>query len=95
MHSATFANHLAANDVATNAPSLKMRWATLGALSGFVFGTALAAITLATNIVIFGLFDTLAVALVECAVIAGGFAAMAAAIFDHDDSQHHLHQEEK
>lgn len=67
-------------------PSTKMCWSAFGALSGFAFGAVLATIPLATNIVTFGRFGTLAMAAVECAVIAVAFAALAAALSDRSEA---------
>ncbi len=55
---------------------------------GFVLGTIFVAIPLSTNILTFGAAGTLLVAAVECAVIAGGFAALAAALFGEGSGSH-------
>jgi hypothetical protein len=52
-----------------------------GAVLGFALGAIFVAIPLTTDILTFGAVGTLIVAAVECAVIAGGFAALAAALF--------------
>jgi hypothetical protein len=52
-----------------------------GALFGLVFSAILVAIPFSTNVLTFGVAGTLLVGAVECAVIAGGFAALAAALF--------------
>jgi hypothetical protein len=59
-----------------------------GAVFGFVLGIILVAIPLSTNILTFGVGGTLLVAVVECAVIAGGFAALAAALFGQGSGGH-------
>lgn len=59
-----------------------------GAVFGFVLGTILVAIPLSTDILTFGVVGTLLVAAVECAVIAGGFAALAAALFGEGSGSH-------
>jgi hypothetical protein len=51
-----------------------------GALFGFGFGTILVAIPLTSDILTFGVLGTLLVGTVECAVIAGAFAAFAAVL---------------
>lgn len=60
-------------------------WGRRGIFLGGTFGFALAAvfvaIPLSTNVLTFGAIGTLLVGAVECAVIAGGFAALGAAIF--------------
>jgi hypothetical protein len=55
-----------------------------GALFGLTLGVMLVAIPLTSDILTFGVFGTLMVAAVECAVIAGGFAALAAALFGNN-----------
>ena len=52
-----------------------------GALFGFVFAAILVAIPLTTEVLTFGTIGTLIVGTVECAVIAGGFGALAAALY--------------
>jgi hypothetical protein len=52
-----------------------------GALFGFVFAAILVAIPLTTEVLTFGTIGTLIVGAVECAVIAGGFGALAAALY--------------
>ena len=52
-----------------------------GALFGLVFGAILVAIPLSDDILTFGVIGTLLVTAVECAVIAGAFAAFAAALY--------------
>jgi len=52
-----------------------------GALFGLVFGAILVAIPLSDDILTFGVIGTLLVAAVQCAVIAGAFAAFAAALY--------------
>lgn len=52
-----------------------------GALFGLVFGAILVAIPLSDDILTFGVIGTLLVAAVECAVVAGAFAAFAAALY--------------
>jgi hypothetical protein len=54
----------------------------LGANFGFVLGVIFVAIPFATDVLTFGVFGTLLAGAVECAVIAGGFAALAAALID-------------
>jgi len=52
-----------------------------GGLFGLVFGAILVAIPLSDDILTFGVFGTLLVTAVQCAVIAGAFAAFAAALY--------------
>jgi hypothetical protein len=52
-----------------------------GAIFGFAFGAILVAIPLTTDVLTFGILGTLIVAVVECAAIAGGFGALAAALY--------------
>jgi hypothetical protein len=59
-----------------------------GAGFGFALGTILVAIPLSTDILTFGVIGTMVVAAVECAVIAGGFAALAAALFGEGSGSH-------
>ena len=60
-------------------------WGRRGILSGGIFGFILAsilvAIPLTTDVLTFGTIGTLIVGAVECAVIAGGFGALAAALY--------------
>jgi hypothetical protein len=53
-----------------------------GALFGFTLGAILVTVRLSTDILTIGVVRTVMVAVIECAVIAGGFAALAAALFD-------------
>jgi hypothetical protein len=53
----------------------------LGANFGLVLGAILVAIPFTTDVLTFGVVGTLLVGAVECAVIAGGFAALGAALF--------------
>jgi hypothetical protein len=52
-----------------------------GATFGFALGAILVAIPLTTDILTFGIFGTMIVASIECAAIAGGFGALAAALY--------------
>ncbi len=52
-----------------------------GGLFGFALGATLVAIPNTENVLSFGVAGTLIVAVVECAVIAGAFAAFAAALY--------------
>lgn len=60
-------------------------WGRRGIFFGGTFGIALGAIfvamRLSTDVLAFGVIGTLLVGAVECAVIAGGFAALGAALF--------------
>ena len=51
-----------------------------GALFGFAFGAILAAITIRTDILAIGVIGAALTAAFECAIITGGFAALAAAL---------------
>jgi len=51
-----------------------------GALFGFTLSAVLTAVRLATDILTIGVVRTLMVAVIECVVITGGFAALAAAV---------------
>ena len=54
---------------------------TLGAIVGFVLGAVFVAIPLSTDVLTFGVLGTLLVGTVECAAVAGAFAAFAAALY--------------
>lgn len=64
-------------------------WGRRGIFFGGNFGIALGvifvAIPFSTDILTFGVFGTLLVGAVECAVIGGGFAALGAALFANDE----------
>jgi hypothetical protein len=59
-----------------------------GGILGLMLGAILVAIPLTTDILTFGVIGTLVVASIECAVIAGGFAALAAALFSRGARNH-------
>ena len=76
------------SDVTASIKSWGRRGIFWGAVFGFVLGAILVAIPLSTDILTFGVVGTLVVAAVECAVIAGGFAALAAALFGEGSGSH-------
>jgi len=67
-------------------------WGRRGILSGAIFGFALAAVLVAipltTDTLTFGTIGTLIVGTIECAVIAGGFGVMAAALYGQGVLRH-------
>jgi len=69
---------------ASEDPSPRQLWSRfgilLGALFGFVLSALLIATRLATDILSIGVVRTIMVAAIECVVITGGFAALAAAL---------------
>jgi len=69
-----------ANDVPTRVKSWGRLGVYWGAAFGFTLGAILVAVRLSTDILTIGVVRTLMVAAIECAVIAGGFAALAAAL---------------
>ena len=69
------------NDVTDCVKSWGRRGIFFGACFGFTFGAIFVAIPFTSDVLTFGVVGTLLVGAVECAVIAGGFAALAAAIF--------------
>lgn len=69
------------NDVTDCVKSWGRRGIFFGASFGFIFGAIFVAIPFTSDVLTFGVIGTLLVGAVECAVIAGGFAALAAAIF--------------
>lgn len=75
-------------DVTACVKSWGRRGIVWGAVFGFVLGMILVAIPLSTDILTFGVVGTLLVAAVECAVIAGGFAALAGALFGEGSGSH-------
>ena len=68
------------HDVGACIRSWGMRGVLSGGLFGFVLGAIFVAIPLTTDVLTFGTLGTLIVGTVECAVIAGGFGALAAAL---------------
>ncbi len=69
------------HDVGACIKSWGRRGILLGGLFGFVLAAILVAIPLTTDVLTFGTIGTLIVGAVECAVIAGGFGALAAALY--------------
>jgi hypothetical protein len=69
------------HDVTSSVKSWGRTGIILGANFGLVFGAILVAIPFTTDVLTFGVIGTLLVGAVECAVIAGGFAALGAALF--------------
>lgn len=51
-----------------------------GAIFGLIFGSILVGLPLSADILTFGVFRTVIIAVIGCAIIAGGFAALAAAL---------------
>lgn len=74
-------NAVAYYDVSDCVKSWGRRGTIGGGLFGFALGVALVAIPHTDNILTFGVVGTLIVAVVEAAVIAGAFAACAAALY--------------
>ncbi len=87
MNAITFPRHFsvrkanAVHDVGDSIKSWGKRGMVSGGLFGFTLAAVLVAIPLTTDVLTFGTIGTLIVGAVECAVIAGGFAAMAAALY--------------
>jgi hypothetical protein len=77
-------------DVGDSVKSWGRRGILWGGLFGFVLSAILVAIPFNSDVLSFGTFGTLLVGAVECAVIAGAFAATAAALYGrgspHDDT---------
>jgi hypothetical protein len=69
------------NDVGACVRSWGRRGILSGGLFGFVFAAILVAIPLTTDVLTFGTVGTLIVGAVECAVVAGAFGALAAALY--------------
>lgn len=69
------------HDVTASVKSWGRTGIILGANFGIVLGAIFVAIPFSTDVLTFGVFGTLLVGAVECAVIGGAFAASAAAIF--------------
>ena len=69
------------HDVTDSVKSWGRTGIILGANFGLVLGAILVAIPFTTDVLTFGVIGTLLVGAVECAVIAGGFAALGAALF--------------
>ena len=51
-----------------------------GAIFGLIFGSILVGLPLSADILTFGVFRTVLIAVIGCAIITGGFAALAAAL---------------
>ena len=87
MNAITFPRHFSVrnavvvHDVGDSIKSWGKRGMISGGLFGFALAAVLVAIPLTTDVLTFGTVGTLIVGVVECAVIAGGFAAMAAALY--------------
>ncbi len=87
MNAITFPCHfsprkaIVVHDVGASVKSWGWRGMVAGGFLGFAFATVLVAIPLTTDVLTFGTVGTLIVGAVECAVIAGGFAALAAALY--------------
>ena len=67
-------------DISTSVTSWVRRGVFQGALFGFAFAAILVAITFRTDILAIGFIGTVLTAVFECAIITGGFAALAAAL---------------
>ncbi len=74
---------LAFYDVSDRLKSWGRRGILSGGLAGFALGMALVAIPPSANVLTFGVIGTLVVGVVEGAVIAGAFAACAAALYSN------------
>ncbi len=89
MNAISFPRHFAVrhavivHDVGDSIKSWGRRGIVSGGLFGFALAAILVAIPLTTDVLTFGTIGTLIVGAVECAVIAGGFAALAAALYGH------------
>lgn len=87
MNAITFPRHfsvrnaIVVHDVGNSIRSWGRRGIVSGGLFGFALAAVLVAIPLTTDVLTFGTVGTLIVGAVECAVITGGFAALAAALF--------------
>ena len=79
-HPFTEQHAIVVHDVGDCIKSWGMRGILSGGLFGLVFGAVLVAIPLTTDVLTFGTFGTLIVGAVECAVVAGAFGALAAAL---------------
>ncbi|MGA7675183.1 MAG: hypothetical protein WCA78_09080 [Rhizomicrobium sp.] len=73
-------NDIVVHDVGACIRSWGMRGILSGGIFGFILGAVFVAIPLTTDVLTFGTLGTLIVGAVECAVIAGGFGALAAAL---------------
>jgi len=86
MNAISFSHHfdekhaIVVHDVGDCIRSWGMRGILSGGIFGFVLGVIFVAIPLTTDVLTFGTIGTLIVGAVECAVIAGGFGALAAAL---------------
>ena len=69
------------HDVTDCVKSWGRRGIFFGANFGLVLGAIFVAIPFSTDVLTFGVIGTLLVGAVECAVLAGGFAALAAALY--------------
>lgn len=69
------------SDVNDRVKSWGRRGVFLGANFGFVFGAIFVAIPFTSDVLTFGTIGTLLVGTVECAFIAGAFAALGAALY--------------
>lgn len=74
-------DHTPDRDVTDRVKYWGRRGIFFGGTSGIVLGAIFVAIPFSTDVPAFGVFGTLLVGAVECAVIGGGFAALAAALF--------------
>lgn len=70
------------NDAGDCIESWGIRWILSGRLFGFALGGVLVAVPLTAGVLVFGTIGTSIVDAIECAVIAGGFGALAAAFYD-------------
>ena len=69
------------NDVGDCIKSWGMRGILSGGLFGFALGVVFVAVPLSTDVLSFGPIGTLLIGTVECAAVAGGFGALAAALY--------------
>ena len=76
------------HDVTDCVKSWGRRGIFFGANFGLVLGAIFVAIPFSTDVLTFGVIGTLLVGSVECAVLAGGFAALAAALYGEGVRSH-------